>query len=127
MPSTWYGGKALSRKLHSVALRCRPLQYINSYLSQRQVRNRVNSFTSLWIQTTVNTPGLYYCSSAVYLLHPRHDYKIIYTHHHVSYADDQTTWVMHMDLATTIQNSDWYYKWGMEINDQKTDFVFLSN
>ena len=108
------------------------LLYVHCYLNDRSTRIVVNGTVSEWIANLIGVPQgsiiapllfIFFISEITNMLTKR-----------ISYADDLTNWIIHIDLETAaaeikdefIQLSKWTNKWRLIINAEKTEYIVFS-
>ena len=116
-------------KLHCAGLRGRLLCLIDSYFSDRSVRNLVNSFTGDWISTDTGVPQGSVLAPIIFTFFISDMSAKLQKH--ISFADDLSHWVTELTLSLAVINIkedinsifSWCHKWGMSINLSKTEVM----
>ena len=99
--------KLLIAKLHAYGFSIPSLEYIYSYLSERNQRTKIGSVSSSWKMIRTGVPQGSIFGPLLFNLYMNDIFLFIPSPNVVSYADDNTTYAMEKDfetLITTLEN-----------------------
>ncbi len=119
-------------KLYEPDLRGSLLLYMDSFLTDSRSRNIVNGLVGDWINTKIGVPQGSVIASLIFILFVSETSRLMSCR--VSFADDLTAWITHVDLTYAATNlsgelcqlTKWNKKWRLTINIPKTESTALT-
>ena len=94
--------KLLIAKLHAYGFSIPSLEYIYSYLSERNQRTKIGSVSSSWKMIKTGVPQGSILGPLLFNIYMNDIFLFIPSPNVVSYADDNTTYAMEKDFETLI-------------------------